>query len=170
MKIALGSTSEEKKRILMDVISKFNVLPEIIGVDINSMIVDQPLDEATTIKGAFNRAIGALDKVLDCGFSIGLEGGLSLIGDNYFLVCAAVIIDKKRKSYIGMSSKFPLPKKISDRVKRGEQFGVVVREFEADKQIDDNIRLVVVGLIKRDVAFAEAIRNSYQAYKNKKHY
>lgn len=170
MKIVLGSISEDKKKILADVFLGFNINPDIVGVEIDSMIVDQPLDEATTIKGAFNRARGALAEVKDCDFSIGLEGGLSLIEGNYFLVCVAVIIDKEDRKYIGISSKFALPKKVSARIKQGEQFGRAIREFEKDNQDNKDILPVISYLIRRDVAFKEAITNGYQIYKNKKYY
>lgn len=170
MKIALGSTSEDKKKILADTLFEFDVCPDIVGVEIDPMITAQPLDERTTIKGASNRAKGALSKIQDCDFSIGLEGGLSLVENNYFLVCAAVIIDKDGGKYVGVSSKLSLPKKVSEEIKQGEQFGQIIRDFEKDNKNDSDILPVISNLIKRDVAFKEAIRNCYQIYKNKKHY
>jgi len=170
MKIALGSTSEDKKKILTDVLFRFNIKPVIIGVDVDSMIADQPFGEETIIKGAINRAKGAFSRVQDCDFSIGLEGGLSLIEDNYFLVCVAVIIDNVGKKYIGLSSKLSLPRIVSERIKKGEQFGQVIREFEKNNRNSENILSVVSNLIKRDVAFKEAITNSYQIFINKIYY
>jgi len=170
MKIALGSISEDKKKILTDVFLEFNINPDIVGVEIDPLIADQPLDEEMIIKGAFNRAKGALSRVRDCDFSIGLEGGLSLVEDNYFLVCVAIIMDNEGRKYIGLSSKLSLPKEVSERVKQGEQFGQVIREFGKDNRKNRDILPVITSLIKRDVAFKEAITNSYLIYKNKNHY
>ena len=171
MVIALGSTSEDKKRILFETFRKeFKIKPKIIGVEVDSGITDQPLDEKTTIKGATNRAKEAMKKVSQCDFSIGLEGGLSLIDNRYFLVCAAVILDRENKRYIGVSSKLCLPRLVSDKIKRGGQFGLAIRDFEKENYKDKNILLIIKKLIKRNVAFKEAIVNSYQVYRNKKYY
>jgi len=171
MIIALGSTSEDKKRILSETLRReFKIKPKIIGVEVNSGITDQPLDEKTTIRGATNRAREALKKIPHCDFSIGLEGGLSLISNNYFLVCVAVILDKENKKYIGVSSKLCLPKSVSEKIKKGGQFGLIIREFEKENCKDKNILLIIKKLIKRDVSFKEAIVNSYQIYRNKKYY
>jgi len=171
MIIALGSTSEDKKRILFETLRKeFKIKPKIIGVEVDSEITDQPLDEKTTIKGATNRAKEALKKISQCDFSIGLEGGLSLIDSHYFLVCAAVILDRENKKYVGVSSKLCLPKAASERIKEGNQFGLVIRDFEREHYEDKNILLIIKKLIKRDIAFREAIINSYQIYRNKNYY
>lgn len=160
MKIVLGSTSEDKKKILADVLSEFGMSPDIVGMEIAPKITDQPLDEATTIRGAFNRAKGALSKVQDCDFSIGLEGGLSLVEDNYFLVCATVIIDKEGGKYIGISSKLSLSKEVSEKVKQGEQFGIAIRQF-ANKHKDHSYTYKIAKLlISREQSFREAITNA----------
>jgi len=171
MIIVLGSTSADKKRILSETLRKeFKIKPKIIGVEVNSGITDQPLDEKTTVEGATNRAREAMKKIPQCDFSIGLEGGLSLIDNRYFLVCVAVILDKENKKYIGVSSKLCLPRSVSDKIKKGGQFGVVIRDFEKENNEDKDILLIIKKLIKRNVAFKEAIVNSYQIYRNKKYY
>lgn len=171
MIIALGSTSEDKKRILRSVFKKdFKINPKIIGVTANPKITNQPLDEETTIEGASNRAKEALKKVSECDFSIGLEGGLCLVENNYFLVCVAVILDKEDKKYIGISSKLRLPKSVSEKIKKGEQFGKAIRNFKKENYKDKNILPIINNLIKRDIAFKEAIVNSFRIYKNKKYY
>jgi len=84
MKIILGSTSEQKIKIIKDLISDAEIVP----VSVESGITDQPLDEETTIRGSINRAQNAIiahNDVFD--FSIGLEGGLSFINGIYNLVC-----------------------------------------------------------------------------------
>ena len=170
MKVALGSTSEDKQKLLEEALLEYSNEIKIVGVGVDSGIVDQPLDEETTTKGAFNRAKEAGRVVTDCDFSIGLEGGLSLVRGDYYLICVAVIIDKDNKNYVGVSSKFPLPKKVSELVKQGKKFGVEIRKFEKETETDSNLASVVSNLIKRDVAFREAIKNSYLAYRNREYY
>ena len=171
MIIALGSTSVDKKKVLAEVFRKeFKIKPKIIGVEVDSGITDQPLDEKSTIKGAVNRAKEALKKLPESDFGIGLEGGLSLIDNRYFLVCAAVIVDRENKKYIGVSSKLCLPKKVSEEITKGKQFGLVIRDFKRENSKNKNILPILNNLIKRDLSFKEAIINSYKIYKNKKYY
>jgi len=171
MIIALGSTSVDKKKVLAEVFRKeFKIKPKIIGVEVDSGITDQPLDEKSTIKGAVNRAKEALKKLPESDFGIGLEGGLSLIDNRYFLVCAAVIVDRENRKYIGVSSKLCLPKKVSEEIRKGKQFGLAIRDFKRENSNNRNILPILNNLIKRDLSFKEAIINSYKIYKNKKYY
>lgn len=171
MKIALGSTSESKKEILKIVLSSLILKHfEIEGVDVNSGIVDQPLSEETTIQGAINRAKHAFEMSKKTDFSIGLEGGLSeIIDKGYFLVCVAAIYDGEYL-YLGVGGKLQLPSEVTKRIKSGEQFGTVIREYEVVHKDDSNVLPLVKELITREESFKQAISNAFFAYKNKKHY
>ncbi len=160
MKILIGTTSEQKIGIVKNVLKSKNINAEIIPVEVNSDIVDQPLDEETTMQGSINRALNATkqNKDTDYDFSIGLEGGLVLINDNFNLVCAVSIVDKNQNIFTGISQKTPLPQKVSERVKNGEQFGIVIRELEKETS----------ELINRTKSFSEALENALIKYENKK--
>ena len=162
--ILLGTTSDAKLNIIKDIVKdSYNVVP----VDVDSGISDQPLDEETTIQGAINRAKQATLETHDYEFSIGLEGGLSKINGIYCLVCVSAIVDKKDNVYIGVSNKLPLPKEVSEKVLRGEQFGEVIREFmkntkEVAPEFLDHIR----ELIERKKSFTSAFRTSFLRYRS----
>lgn len=161
MKIVLGSTSQSKVEILKNVLKNDQIDAEIIPIEVDSGIADQPLDEKTTIQGAVNRATNAISNFNEeLDLSIGLEGGLVFINDIYYLVCAASIIDKDGNKYIGISKKIPLPKIVSGKVKEGEQFGIVIREFEATLEESESQELkdLVKELISREQSFTEAIK------------
>ena len=85
MKILIGTTSEQKIEIVKNVLKSKNINAEIIPVEVDSDIVDQPLDEETTIQGSINRALNAIkeNKNTNYDFSFGLEGGLVLINNNF---------------------------------------------------------------------------------------
>jgi inosine/xanthosine triphosphatase len=172
MKIALGSTSEAKKEILKDALKNLvteNI--EVVGFDVESGITDQPLSEAVTIEGAMNRAKNAMGKASDVDFAVGLEGGLEdVAGKGYFLTCGTAIYDPEGHLSIGLGGKLQLPKEVSDRVKKGEQFGEVIREYEDKHKNDENVLPLVNALISRKDSFEQAIQNAYLSYKNKKHF
>lgn len=172
MKVVLGSTSDIKIQILKDTLqpmSRQNL--EISGVEVASGIADQPLDETTTIQGAINRAKNALSKTQGYDFAVGLEGGLhDVVNTGYFLICAAAIYDKTNHLSLGIGGKLQLPVEVSSRIKAGEQFGVVIREYEQKHQTNPQALLLIQALISREKAFKQAIQNAYLAYKNKHHF
>ena len=168
MKILLGSTSEQKINIVRHVFDQ-EVKAEIIPCKIESEVTDQPLDFETTKKGAINRTRNALEsyKLKDEDFAIGLEGGLEKIDGLFNMVCVAVIMNRAGRMSVGKSEFLPLPRIVSDRVISGEQFGVVIREFNntIDKTTAPEVFNQVAELISREKSFEVAIRVAYKEYK-----
>ncbi len=157
-KIALGSASEDKRRILEEVLTDLEIKAKVTSVLVKSNITDQPLDEATTLAGARNRAIAAKKANEGVEVGIGLEGGLVSIQNlGYFLVCAAVIVDKNMREFVGISSKLRLPTKVSEKICEGKQFGQIIREFAAYQNKNSYGSKVASLLISRKHAFKEAI-------------
>lgn len=166
-KIFLGTTSESKLEIVKSVLRADY---EIIPVEVKSGIVDQPLDEDTTIKGAINRAKNAVNSSQDYEFSIGLEGGLEKINDLYHLVCVVALVNQGGDVYMGISNKLPLPKDVSVRIENGEQFGMAIREFMKNIQnnsSNNSIQLIehIQELIDRKKSFSIALNMALFAFK-----
>ncbi len=158
IKIALGSTSEDKRRILELVLTDLKIKAKVTSVLVKSNITDQPLDEATTLAGARNRAIAAkkTNEAMEVG--IGLEGGLVFIQNlGYFLVCAAVIVDKDMREFVGISSKLRLPTEVSKKIFKGKQFGQIIHKFAAYQNKNSYGNKIASLLVSREQAFKEAI-------------
>lgn len=163
MLIALGTTSEDKKTILLSVLQTLNLDIKIQPVEVESGISDQPMDELTTIIGARNRAKAALISV-DADMGIGLEGGLSEINDELYLVCVAVI-KVKEKEYLGISSKLVLPTEVSNEIKQGVQFGEAIRGYKLKNSGKGDIFDHWINeLISRRKLFGEAILNAFWSF------
>jgi inosine/xanthosine triphosphatase len=154
MKIILGSTSEQKMKIVQMAVSG----AEVVSVGVESGVADQPLDEETTIQGAVNRAKNAIAAYEsgDFDLAMGLEGGLVWENDLYNLLCVAAIVDQEGKVTLGKSEKRPLPKEVSEQVKNGGWFGKVIRDHEK-KLLDERSLKYVQELISREESFKEAI-------------
>lgn len=166
-KILLGTTSQSKLEIVKSILRTDY---EIIPVDVESGVTDQPLNEDTTIKGAVNRAKNAARSSQEYEFSIGLEGGLGKINNLYYLVCVAALVNQRGDVYIGISNKLPLPKEVSECIGRGEQFGVAIREFMKNIQnnsLNDSTQLIehVQELIDRKKSFSMALNTALFAFK-----
>lgn len=174
MKILIGTTSEQKRKIIENILERSDSVFEIIPCEVDSGIVEQPLDEQTTTQGSINRASNAIElnkNNSEYDLSIGLEAGLCIVNNLYHLVCIASIIDRMGSVYTGVSKKNPLPKTVSDRVKSGEQFGEVIREFE--KEIvpqNSNISELISELINRTKGFSEALEISLLKLRNKEYF
>lgn len=166
-KILLGTTSQSKLEIVKSVLQTNY---EIVPVNVESGVVDQPLNEDTAIKGAVNRAKNAVGFSQEYEFSIGLEGGLEKINDLYYLVCVVALVDQRGNVYIGISDKLPLPKEVSKRIGKGEQFGAVIREFMKNIQsnsLNNSTPLIehIQELIDRKKSFSMALNTALFAFK-----
>jgi len=171
MKVALGSTSVDKKNILTEALVGMVEDLEVLQTDVDTGIANQPFDEETTVIGAINRARNALLKQPGVILAFGLEGGLHKVnGRGYFLVCAAAIVDHDKNVFLGIGSKLQLPEEVSRKIDRGEQFGVVIREYQKKYQKDKNSQQFISRFVTRKESFFEAIRNAYTSYVNKNHY
>ena len=153
-KILLGTTSENKIKIVKDY---FNNNFEVIPKRVESGILEQPLSEEMTINGAINRAKNAAVNEIDYLFSVGLEGGLTIIDSVYNLVCVVAIF-YNNKIYIGISNKIKLPQSVSDDIKKGKEFGKVIREY---KNVNEKEFEMIEELITRKKSFLEALDRAY---------
>jgi inosine/xanthosine triphosphatase len=110
MILNIGSKNHVKINALKEIISNYDFLSnaEVIGIDSNSNVSDQPKTLEETILGAKNRARGAF---IDCDYSFGIEDGLMKVNDaktGYMNVCVCAIFDGE-KYHIGLSSAFEYP-------------------------------------------------------------
>lgn len=173
MKILIGTTSDQKIEIIKKVLDKSGVTYDAVPYKVESGIVDQPIDEGTTIQGSINRATNAvqLNGNDEYDLAVGLEGGLCMINDLYHLVCVVSIVNKDKRVFTGVSRKTPLPRVVSERINRNEQFGDVIRGFE--KEIDaknEDIIELTTELVNRTKSFSEAFGIALFKFRNEKYF
>ena len=118
MIINLGSKNPVKARALVEVVAEYPLLANasVNAFEVSSRVSSQPKSFDETIRGAYNRAIGAFK---DCDYSFGIEGGfidISWIGEDYSNLTACVVYDGKRH-FLGLSSGFQVPSKVSEIIK-----------------------------------------------------
>jgi len=139
MKIIVGSKNQDKIKIGEDALTELHLDIEVQGVEVDSKITDQPLDKETTKKGAISRAYNVKKKNPEADFWLGLEGGLHDYGEGYHLVTYACLIDDNNGEYIGEGEEIHLPEEVLKKVKEGEWFGDVIREYAKDNEINKNL-------------------------------
>jgi non-canonical (house-cleaning) NTP pyrophosphatase len=168
MLINLGTTSEDKRRIV-DSVLKSALLNsyQLVPCNVSSGIADQPLDAEATIQGSKNRALNAMAITESpCDASIGLEGGLIEVEGLNHLFCSATMVDSQGNLYLGISTKRPLPTSVSKDVREGKQFGESIRKYLLDHR--DSLTSEEISkideLISRRQSFTEALTACISQY------
>lgn len=110
MRIRLGSTNACKLQSTREVLATYAKFAdaEIVGVEVDSGVGEEPNNLELTITGAINRARAAFD---DCDFSIGIEGGtieMPVVHDCVMKFDVCAIYDGE-KIVLGFSPGFSLP-------------------------------------------------------------
>lgn len=121
MKIALGTTSKNKIRLLSEVFNELALEVDFEPYVISSGVADQPLTSEETKLGSINRAIGALESSEGADYGLGLEVGYqqNQKGD-YTFFCWATIIDSRGKQVSMSSEEFVLPEFHQQALKSGK--------------------------------------------------
>lgn len=170
MIILLGSESGQKMEILRDVLEGlFETDFEVVPCQVVSGITEQPLDLATTVQGAENRArSAAADYGGDYHFSFGLEAGLMMVDCVYNFVCVVAIIDGDGDVRIGKSELKPLSQEVSECVIAGEHFGKAIREYFEKENLSAQEKSDAREFIDREKGFTEAILDAWGEIQIKK--
>ncbi len=112
MKITVGSQNPAKVEAVREILQDYPHLKdaEVLGVETDSGVGDQPTTLADVITGAMNRAKAAYG---DSDYSIGLESGLMEVPftkSGHMDVCACAIYDGTEQ-HLGLSSGWEFPDK-----------------------------------------------------------
>ena len=91
----------------------------------------QPLSWTETLEGALARAEKALEMVSDADYGVGVEAGLVPlpVPSGYVDVQAAVVLDKRGRVSVGLSSGFEIPYVFLPKVASGLELGVVAESW-----------------------------------------
>jgi len=157
MKVIVGYKNIDKVRIVKNALKSLYLDVDIDSVEVDSGVVVQPLDKETTKRGAINRAKSARELKPGADFWVGLEGGLHKYDEGYHLVTLACLIDKDGNQFIDEGEEIHLPEEVSKRVKNGEWYGDVIREYSKNNEIDENL---ITGL----APFTRAVQSAYVEY------
>jgi inosine/xanthosine triphosphatase len=112
----VGSENRVKIGAVQKAFQLLNFDAEIIGVEVKTSITDQPIGINETVKGALERASGALIKRPDADLGVGVEAGLVKWLSRYLDQHVAVIVDSRRGLTIGVSPAFELPPRVLSTV------------------------------------------------------
>lgn len=148
MKIAVGTTSEQKLQYLREVLDELNIDAVLTPLEVLSEISEQPMSFQETKRGSVNRAKNALANYNDADVALGIEVGYhpSPNGD-YKILCWATIIDKNGRQVSTPSHRLLLPQFHQQKLKEGEDLRHYVRQYMVENP--DNLSQEL-GIIIRD--------------------
>lgn len=166
-KVYVGSTNPVKLKAVATVFSDF----EVIGLDVDSKVGNQPLSDQETIKGAINRAQSLPRGHLRIGLEAGVEESLGIL----FLVNWGVLIDEDDHHYYAGGTRIPLPKFIKDKLfYEKKELATVIDEYYQTTNIKHHegaIGIYTNSLVKRIDIFIHIVKLLYGQYlaKNNKY-
>jgi inosine/xanthosine triphosphatase len=117
MKINIASKNQTKVEALKEILVDYSHLKgaEIIAIETDSGVSEQPKSLRETIRGAINRAKNVFN---DCSYSFGIESGLMKVPKTktgFMDVCVCAIFDGE-EHYLGLSSAWEAPKQVSEYI------------------------------------------------------
>ena len=132
----------------------------VTGIETNSGVSAQPMNDLESISGATNRAQNILKSNPTAKFGVGIEGGLQPIGDQWFDCGWIVIIDQEGVKGIGSTARIITPPKMMQRIHQGIELGHVVDEFfhtQNAKQSDGHFGLMTNNAITRTSGYVDGV-------------
>ncbi len=123
MKVLIGTKNQGKIEGARQAFEKYFKNVEIIGVDVNSEVSNQPFDEEI-LKGAKNRIKNlhqyAKENKVEADYYIASEAGITTWFDTWIDINLAVVEDAKGMQGVGTSQGFFIPKKYQQEIKETE--------------------------------------------------
>lgn len=116
MKIIIGSANPQKIKAVQELASVYEFMQnaDVLGVEVDSGISDQPKTLDEIILGAKNRAQNAFNSTTDATLGFGIESGIMPAPHTktgFVNLCACAIYNGN-DFYIGLSGAFELPSEV----------------------------------------------------------
>lgn len=158
MKIIIGSKNPAKITAVKNCF--LDQKTEVIALDIPSGVSAQPFSDEETIKGAINRALGALrDGSGDIG--IGLEGGVQETNAGLFICNWGALAASNMEPFIAGGARFLLPEEIAVRLRAGEELGPVMDDYAKQQNVrkhEGAVGIFTNGMVNRVDMFTHVVK------------
>ncbi|WP_396220962.1 inosine/xanthosine triphosphatase [Gemmatimonas sp.] len=156
VRVAVGSTNPVKLAAVRAVLARIQPGLPVEGVEVASGVPNQPMGDEETQRGARNRATAAL-ALTGADIAVGLEGGVVALADGRMRSCAwAVVVDRDGLEGMGGSLSMPLPDRVADRIRAGEELGHAMDALAnvvGTKHGRGAVGILTAGLIDRQGAY-----------------
>ncbi|WP_284036175.1 DUF84 family protein [Neobacillus sp. 114] len=158
MKIIIGSKNPTKITAVKN--SFQHMEAEFISLDVHSGVSEQPFSDEETIKGAINRAKGALEQG-NGDIGIGLEGGVHETNHGLLLCNWGALATLDMEPIVAGGARFLLPEEVAVRLRAGEELGPVMEDYAKKKNVSKQEGAVGVftnGMVNRAEMFTHVMK------------
>lgn len=138
LKVLLGSNNESKINSIKEafrVIDKNDIMIDSLAVP--SHVGSRPLNDDTLL-GAQNRNKElynyCMENSIDFDLLISIEGGYEQIGNSYFLVTYAAILNKDGQEFLGKSQGLQITQKMYEYVKSDKSLNKIIESIINNKE------------------------------------
>lgn len=143
---------------------------EVVGVNVDSGVPDQPFGDEETLQGAKNRAKAAAEVVPDADYSVGMEGGIMERDDGWVTCAWHVVMSGGEVIGRAKTAEVFLPKKTVELVKQGKELSHANDEvfgMENSKHSEGMTGILTGGLLPRAVYYETAFYLALAPLKHK---
>jgi inosine/xanthosine triphosphatase len=176
MKILVGSKNPVKLDAVQETFSLYFNPNEVIGIDVDSNVPDQPINHET-FTGAENRAKG-LKKInsaqsLNADFFVGIEGGIQQNYNKWFAFGCMCLIHKSGRKSFGTSAHFELPEIVTKQLLERKELGHIMDEImqqENTKQKGGAISYFTNGKMSRKELYIPGLISALVPFQHEKMY
>jgi len=134
MKVLVGSRNPVKIEAAREAFSKYFNDVEVIGVNVDSGVSDQPINDET-YEGARNRALKLKRLGVKADYFVGIEGGVKKIFSRWFGFGSICVIDKNGRMSFGASPHFELPERIMEQLLNGVELGKIMDNLTGENNV-----------------------------------
>lgn len=128
---------------------------EVRGFAVPTEVPEQPLGLDAILRGARERALGALRRDPRCSFGVGVEAGFVAVSGEHYDIHAAYVVDGRGRGSYGFSPAFLVPRRFVDLIASGafRSLEEVVDNYYGTRRIGEHggfIKLLTRGAIARE--------------------
>jgi len=130
-----------------------------IGISVSSGVSDQPMSDAETFKGAFNRATAAKKANNKADYWVGLEGGVEDNGNEMRSTVWVVVLSKNKMGKAKTGS-FVLPPRMAKLIRKGMEMGHADDKIFGttnSKQTTGAVGILTKGVIDRTALYETGV-------------
>ncbi|GBF11101.1 inosine/xanthosine triphosphatase [Tepidibacillus sp. HK-1] len=170
--IGVGSKNPAKIEAVRSAFAEMGFEAEVIGLDVESQVSEQPFSDEETIQGAINRANNVMFAEKELHFfdyCIGLEGGVIESPFGMFLCNWGVVVDKEGNVGIGGGLRVQLPEEIANHLRMGKELGDIIDDFTGKhnvKKKEGTIGILTNQLITRKDMFRDVTISAFARFLN----
>lgn len=159
MKVAIGSTNPAKVKAIEKLARQIGFTVEAHSV--LSHVSNQPRSDEETMQGALNRAREVVN-LTNGDVGIGLEGGITKIGDQWFICNWGALVDKTGYECVSSGGHFMLPKAFLQEIEQGKELGEIIQKQSVKSE--GAIALLTNGFVTRQALYEQVVNILFGQY------